>query len=65
MLFIATPYINLFDSVILLIVNQIGCFSIDRGDGKITNPHFFLEDEIRSQPVTQIPWSALSRVIIQ
>lgn len=27
--------------------------------------HFFLENEIRSQPVTQIPWSTLSRVIIQ
>ena len=27
--------------------------------------HFFSENEIRSQPVTQIPWSTLSRVIIQ
>ena len=25
--------------------------------------HFFSENEIRSQPVTQIPWSTLSRVI--
>ena len=27
--------------------------------------HFFSENEIRSQPVTQIAWSTLSRVIIQ
>ena len=27
--------------------------------------HFFSENEIRSQPVTQIPWSTLSMVIIQ
>ena len=27
--------------------------------------HFFSQNEIRSQPVTQIPWSTLSRVIIQ
>ena len=27
--------------------------------------HFFSENEIRSQPVTKIPWSTLSRIIIQ
>ena len=27
--------------------------------------HFFSENEIRSQPVTQIPWSNLSRVIMK
>ena len=27
--------------------------------------HFFSKNEIRSQPVTQIPWNTLSRVIIQ
>ena len=52
---------------------QLYGFTIQKGGGcleynvkKMSQfAHFFSENEIRSQPVTQIPWSTLSRGIMK